>query len=203
MTALHTHGQRKQTMPQAEIRNYGFFATALGALLLFVATAAPALAVDADWLSNPGSGDWNTNGNWNPPTAPVNAGDTATFHISMITSLSLSGAVTINTMTFNSGANAFTIDTNGNSFSFVGTGIVNNSTQTQFIENGFGIVNFSNSSTAGNARINNDNGGVTNFLNSSTAGNATITNTNIGSGSGVTNFSNTSTAGNALIENDA
>jgi len=128
--------------------------------------------------------------------APVNPGDTATFNSSSVTSLFLSGDVTIDSMTFNSGADAFTIETNGNSFSFVGVGIVNNSAQTQTIINDFGGgTNFLNSSTAGNAAITNNGGGFTVFSDTSTAGNATITN----SGGGVTGFEDTSTAGNATL----
>src|SRR5262249_54144017 len=132
--------------------------------------------------------------------APVNAGDTATFNTSTITTLFLSDDVTIDSMTFNSGADAFTIITDSKgpfSFSFVGAGIVNNSTQTQTIVNSFGgSTNFLNSSSAGNATIINSsflgnagflgNPGVTNFNNTSTAGNATITN-ELG---GTTNFLN-------------
>jgi len=46
------------------------------ALSLFVATCNPLLAVDAVWLPNPASGDWNTAANWSP-SAPVNPGDKA------------------------------------------------------------------------------------------------------------------------------
>jgi autotransporter-associated beta strand protein len=183
MRTPHTQSERKQTMPQAEIKNHGFFATVLGALLLFVVMAAPALAVDAVWLTTPGSGEWNTNGNWNPPTAPVNAGDMATFNTSTITSLFLSGNVTIDSMTFNPLASAFTIHTGfEKSFSFVGAGIVNNSGMTQTIRN--------------------TDGSTINFLNSSSAGNATIINTNTGSGAGVTNFHTNANAGNATIINE-
>ena len=207
MRTSHTQGERRETIPQAEIKNHGFFATALGALLLFVAMAAPALAEDAVWGSGnptppPIDGNWNSGGNWVGGIAPVNAGDTATFNTSTITSLELSGTVTIDSMTFNSGASAFTIDTIGNSFSFVGVGIVNNSNQTQTIRNVVGgSTNFLNSSTAGNVTLINDFSGFTSFLNSSSAGNATIMNINGGSGGGVTNFRNTSTAANANITN--
>jgi autotransporter-associated beta strand protein len=205
MKAQRTQNQRNQTIPRAEIKHHGFFATALGALLLIVAIAAPALAVDATWNLTPNSNIWNENNNWSPPMAPVNAGDTATFSASLVTSLLLSGDVTIDSMTFviipaRVGArhypynpltnpngtvpsSNFTIATAGSSFSFVGFGISNQiagSTQT----------------------IQNDDGGVTNFLNSSTAGNATIINTNSGSGAGVTNFRGTSNAGDAIITNN-
>jgi hypothetical protein len=48
--------------------------------------ASPAFAGSATWLNAPGSGDWNTNGNWNPATGVPNAAvDTATFGTSSIT----------------------------------------------------------------------------------------------------------------------
>jgi hypothetical protein len=53
----------------------------LVAVLLFVATSTQVLAVDAVWLLNPGSGNWNTGTNWSTsPSAPVNPGDTAKFN---------------------------------------------------------------------------------------------------------------------------
>src|SRR6266566_3816161 len=105
-------------MPQAAIKHHGFFGIALLTLLLFVAMAAPALAqipVHAVWQESPGSGDWNTAGHWECGIAPVKIGDTAAFNTSTITALSLSNDVTINSMTFNSGASAFTINTVENS----------------------------------------------------------------------------------------
>jgi autotransporter-associated beta strand protein len=184
---------------------------------LFVATSAPAPALDAVWLVNPSSGDWNTGTNWSTsPSAPVNAGDTATFDTSTQTSLSLSSNVTVESITFQPGASAFTIATTGNVVLTVqGTGIVNNSGDTQTIINDVllneffvasaGSTNFLNSSTAGNATITNYNVnlnlpglavGSTKFFNASTAGNATINNFG-----GDTEFLNSSTAGNATITN--
>jgi len=205
MRRLYTQSKGGQIMPQVAIKNRGFVATVLGALLLFVAIAAPALAVDALWDMNPGSGEWNMGENWTGGTAPVNPGDTATFNTSTMTSLFLSGGVTIDSMTFNAGASAFQIDTAGNSFSFVGVGIINNSGVTQTIINDVGgTLNFYNTSTAGNATIQNI-AGITNFYDHSTADNATIIISGDGtvSGSGFVNFRDNSSAGNATIDNNA
>jgi outer membrane autotransporter protein len=223
MRTPHIQTEKRQTRFQAETKLRGFLATALAVVLVFVAMAAPVLAVDAVWLFSPGSGDWNTNTNWNPPTAPVNIGDTATFDLSLRTSLSLSNDVTIDSITFNAGASAFTINTGSGttSLTLVGVGIVNNSGTTQTITNDFGSstdflnnssaanvtiinsasdgagsTNFMNGSTAANAIITND-GGDTNFLDNSTAANATITNLNLGT----TIFANGASAGNATITN--
>jgi fibronectin-binding autotransporter adhesin len=176
------------------------------ALSLFVATSAPVLALDAVWLPSPGTGDWNTGTNWSTsPSAPVNPLDNATFNTSTKTSLTLSAPATVEKITFN-GASAFTITTRGlNTLTIEGTGIINNSTQTQTIvntidEGGGGVTQFLKASTAGNATINNigtttNFAGSTNFSGTSTAGNATINNITGGS----TNFSGTSTAGGATI----
>ena len=134
-------------MLKVAIKNRGFFATAVGCFLLFIAMAAPALAVDALWDMNPGylaSGTWVTIGR--AGRVPVNAGDTATFNTSTMTSLFLTLAVTIGSMTFNPGACTFQIDTSGNCFSFVGVGIsLNNSGTTQTIINDVGdYANFKN-----------------------------------------------------------
>src|ERR1700733_477212 len=112
----------------------------LVALSLFVATSTPVLAVNAVWLLNPFDGGWNNYYNWSSLSAPVNPGDTATFNTSTLTSLTLSGVATVESITFNPGASAFTINTNGNNLNIVGAGIVNNSGTTQtIINNGAGV----------------------------------------------------------------
>ena len=173
MRTIHTLSKRKQTLPQPEIKNHGFFGIALGILLLLVATAAPALAVDSVWNMNPGSGDWNMGNNWVGGVAPVNAGDTATFNNSTIRSLSLSNDVTIDSMTFTSLAvNSYTIATNGNSFSLIGDGIVNQSGVTQTINNNGGVIIFDNNASAGDATIQNN--GTIVFKGDSTGGTARV-----------------------------
>ncbi|MBV8899999.1 MAG: autotransporter-associated beta strand repeat-containing protein, partial [Verrucomicrobia bacterium] len=198
------------------------------ALSLSVVTPSSVLAVSAVWLLNPGSGDWNPGTNWSTsPVAPVTAGDTATFNISTVTSLTLSGSVTIGSITFQPGASAFTINTNGQNLAVEGIGIVNNSGKAQAITNNgaafqagitgitivaAGSTQFLNASTAGSATITNyggafsgGSGGSTQFLNASTAASATITNYGgdvFGARSGLTEFLGTSTAGNATITNN-
>src|SRR5208282_1946645 len=195
----------------------------LVSLSLFVATSIPVLAVDAVWLLNPDTNNWNSGFNWSTsPSAPVNPGDTATFNTSTVTSLTLSGNVTVESITFRLGASAFTITTNRNVLTIEGAGIVNNSGATQRInDNGAiggeisvtpGLTEFFNTSTAGNAAITNNGsafsggfGGFTGFFNTSTAGNAAITNNGSafsGGFGGSTGFFNTSTAGNAAITNN-
>jgi outer membrane autotransporter protein len=161
-------------------------------LLAWVSLGADvAHAQDATWLLNPGTGDWNTAGNWTPVTVPSN---TAIFGASNTVSLTFSASPTsINTIQFNAGAPGYTFNVTG-TLDINGTGIVNNSSNTpSFLLNG--TLNFFNSSTSGNAAITNN--VSLNFFNSSTAGSAIIT-----SNSGLF-FNDSSTAGNANITTNA
>src|SRR5262245_41203309 len=100
--------------------------------------------------------------------------------------------------TFNPGAPAYSFSlATPSTLTFTGAGIVNNSSNAPTFSLPFNsALNFTNSSTAGNAIITNSStNSVTQFFNSSTAANATITNT----GNGFTAFNDTSTAGNATI----
>lgn len=201
-------------------------AASIGALLvalsLFIATSTLVLAVDAVWLPVPASGDWNTGTNWSTsPVAPVDPGDTATFNTSTVTSLTLLGNATVESITFNPGASAFTIDTNLNALTIQGAGIVNNSANAQTITNGGGpavnargVTVFVNNASAGRATITNngnaasgsDHGGITRFFGTSNAANATITDNGsavAGGNGGFTQFLNSSSAGAATITNNA
>jgi autotransporter-associated beta strand protein len=201
----------------------------LGALWLLIATSNLVLAaVDAVWLPNPGSDDWNTGTNWSTSSAPVNALDTATFNTSKQTTVTLSANATVESITFQPGANAFTIETNTHNLIIEGNaGFVNNSANTQKILNIELVTSglnpgtiFDGSSTAGNATIENSAAtsvaakpGTTQFNGNSNAGNASITNdgaTGISGNTrwagGTTNFTGTNltgpTAGNAVITNE-
>ncbi len=192
-------------MRQFRATSLGEFAVALiifaamGTLflpLLLSVAPTPAFAVDAVWLTNPPSGNWNSGENWQPTNAPVNPGDTASFNTSTNTVPTLSPApnvVTINSITFNPGASAFTIQ-NGVFLTLQGVGIVNNSGVAQTINNSSFLL-FAENSTAGNATINNS--FTLAFTENSTAGNATINNLSI------LGFAENSTAGNATINNSS
>src|SRR5262245_61299340 len=178
------------------MRTHLLTTTAAVALL----AAMPARAQDATWSTTPGSGDFNTAANWTPASVPTG---TAFFGPSTITSLSFAPGAT-NTLagfTFNAGAPAYSFSLAPSStLTFTGAGIVNNSSNApSFFLSTVSLLEFANSSSAGNASIsNNGNTAATQFLNSSTAANATITNTN----NGFTSFNNSSTAGNATITSD-
>ena len=163
--------------------------------------------VDAIWLGNVSS-DWNTGTNWIGGNAPVIPNDTATFNTSTNTSPTLSANVTIDSITFNPGASAFTIQTSGNVLTLQGVGIVNNSGSVQtIINNNFtsdgvsfvGQTVFTNSASAGaTVIINSDTGTSTQFFGNSTAGNATTINSGAGS---FTAFTQGASGGNAALIN--
>ena len=171
-----------------------------GGLLLLLFVIYPGVpeahAQNATWLLNPGSGDFNTAGNWSPAIVPV---DTATFGASNTTTITVSSNANVGTLDFLAGAPAYFFNISPSRELFInGAGIVNNSSNRPTFNNlRFSRITFLGTSTAGNAIIVNNNFGVTVFLGSSTAGNATITNLGVG----VTYFRNTSTAGNATITN--
>ena len=172
-----------------------FIFAPIGTLFLgLVLSAMPSPAQAVDWVG--GSDDWNTPANWDPADVPASLGETATFNALGSTTPRLSGPVTIASITFNPGANAYTIVNPGPFPSFLfflqGAGIINNSGVAQTINNS-SLLQFFGNSTAGNATINNS--GILGFVQNSTAGNATINN------SLISVFLGNSTAGNATINN--
>jgi autotransporter-associated beta strand protein len=154
--------------------------------------AGAARAQDATWLTSPGSNNFDSAANWNPNTA-VPAG-TAFFGASGTTSLTFSTDTTIGGWTFNAGASRYTFN-NSRRLTFNGAGIVVNGGSAS-IDNSGGVIEFHNTSTAGNAAITNNSGSVIGFNDSSTAGSAIITN------NFTLLFGNSSTAGSASITNN-
>ena len=126
-------------MRQFRATSLGEFAVALiifaamGTLylpLLLSVAPTPAFAVEAVWVGGAveQENNWNTPQNWTvggitSTNAPVATGDTASFNTSTFTTPTLSGPVTIASITFNPGANAYTIVNPGRSlFSFKAPG---------------------------------------------------------------------------------
>jgi outer membrane autotransporter protein len=150
-----------------------------------------ARAVDGIW-TGAATNDWTVGANWTSnPLVPDN---TATFtNNGAPTTVTFGNNASINTIQFDAGAPAYTFVNNIAILNISGTGIVNNSANAPTFINA-AVLNFNNSSTAGNAVIVNNNS--LNFNDSSTAGNAVITNNTL------MNFSEASTAGNAVITNN-
>jgi autotransporter-associated beta strand protein len=165
-------------------------ASTLLTALVLAAAAPAALAQDATWLTNPGSGDFNTATNWTPATVPTG---TAFFGSSNQNSVTFSADTTIGGWTLNAGASNYTF-ANGKTLTFVGAGIVVNGGSAAITNTAPGALFFFGNSTAGAATITNNNGLI--FNDNSTAGAAAITNNN------TLNFSNDSTAGTAVITNN-
>ncbi len=196
-----------------------FIAALSGSALIFLLSVI-AQAGSATWDLNPGSGDWNTATNWTPVTVPNGSGDTATFALSNITSVSISANTEVNGTAFTSAAtNSYTIMASpGLTLTFSGTGITNNSGITQHFVTAVdasgdsGTIVFSNNATAGtNAFFANtgssnpfaSKGGETIFKGKSTAGSAFISNQFSNYVGGQTLFLNRSTAGSARLVNES
>jgi hypothetical protein len=178
-------------------------------------------AGSATWSLSPGSGDWNTAGNWTPATVPNAATDTATFDLSNTVGVSISANTEVDGLVFNSGANPFTITASPTwTLTISGAGVANNSGNPQnfvtAVDASFnsGVILFKNSATAGSATFFTNNAGVvtggpggsTEFFNTATADNGTFVNNGgavSGAGGGTTQFFNGATAGNATITNNA
>ena len=178
------------------MRAYLLTTTAIMALL----AAMPAQAQDANWLLNPGSGNFNTAGNWSPPTVPTG---TAFFGLSTIRDLTfnLGAANSVGGFLFNNvlaGAYSFSLLAPLSSLTFTGAGISNFSGNgVQITTSPLGNLVFTNNSTAGTAATTITNNGTVTFAGTSSAGDATIAN------NFRLFFTNTSTAGNATITTNA
>jgi autotransporter-associated beta strand protein len=171
----------------------------LPALGLAALSSGSAIAQNATW--NGASSAFGDSNNWLPTSVPT---ATATFANAGSSNVNDSlGAITIGTILFSSTPNAqaytFNID---NSLTLGGSGITNNSTNTQIFNitstNPAHVI-FDNGSSASNGTgaVTINNSGFVLFDNTSTAGTARIANGEI------LIFSDMSTAGSAIIVNNA
>lgn len=109
----------------------GAFFSALG----LVITTEDSYAGSATWQLDPRNQDWSTAANWTPATVPNGPNDIATFDVSNVTGISISGGlgglIEVNSIVFNPGASAYTITPgkkhDGGLFIVTGMGIINNS----------------------------------------------------------------------------
>jgi autotransporter-associated beta strand protein len=110
---------------------------------------AVAQAGSATWNLNPSSNNWGTAANWTPATVPNGASDIATFAFSNQPSVTLNKKVTLDSIVFDAGANAYTITDNGANFTVIsGAGILNNSGVEQHFQiNEVADVDVTNSAT--------------------------------------------------------
>jgi outer membrane autotransporter protein len=106
----------------------------LGGAACAVLLADPALSQNATWLATPGSNDFNTSSNWTPATVPSG---TAFFDATNRTSVTIGAPTTIGDISFGALAPAYTITIDAAaSLTLTGTGIANNSGQSQRLVNG-------------------------------------------------------------------
>ncbi|MBW7961151.1 autotransporter domain-containing protein [Bradyrhizobium sp. BR 10261] len=144
-------------------------ATLLATAALGVVTAH---AVDGTWTG--ATTDWTAPTNWSSPTVPDG---TATFGNTGSAAVdNNTGTVTIGTILFNGTAQAYSV-TVGKPFTVNGTGIINNSGNTQnFAVTSGNTLAFQQSSTAsggtGAVTITTNGGGITSFTGTSSGGNA-------------------------------
>jgi uncharacterized protein with beta-barrel porin domain len=151
-------------------------------------------AVDGTWI---GAGDeWTDPSNWSSnPSVPDG---TATFTVNTPTAVQSNGIVSIGSVNFTQTPNAaaYTITTN-DLVVVNGTGVFNNSTNTQtFVTAATTLFQGSSTASGGSKTVSYFNVGALVFQNSSTGGTATITNNSS------LEFDNTSTAGSAKITNN-
>jgi autotransporter-associated beta strand protein len=162
---------------------------------LWVPVAAHAQLVSGTWTGATTT-EWTDDPNWSGAVAP---NDIATFtNNAAPTTLTISGGgAQLNTIQFSSTAPAYTIHllpAEGPTLRLSGSGILNNSAQPQTFSIDGGRIFFANSSSAGNAIINNVGGNVE-FDDASTAGTAVIT---TGAGA-LTSFFNAGTTSQAQL----
>ncbi len=163
--------------------------------------------------SNPataGSGTWdNANMQWSSTfpgyTAAMWDSNIANFNGTGGGTVTLGANINVNDINFSANAGGFTLLNSGANQTLIisGTGITNDSANTQTIENSGGNsdTRFNNGATAANAAITNSGmASFTEFNNNSTAANANITSTAFES---ATFFHDSATAGNATITNSS
>jgi len=174
-------------------------------------------AGSATWNLNPTTNAWNTAANWTPATVPNSSSDVATFDVSNTTDVSLSGAVTVNSIVFTENASAFLISADLYDLKITGAGLTNDSGNLQqFLvpvnsAGAHGTMEFFNNASAGAATAFTLQGsvitadpGIINFWNNATAGNASLTLEGGGTGArtagGRVVFNDTSSAANATFD---
>jgi hypothetical protein len=173
-------------------------------------------AESATWSMNPTNGNWNRADNWTPPAVPNGPADTAIFASSQVTEVSLSARVEVNSIIFDAGGAAFTINNiPGVELTISGAGITNSSGVLQNFVNLYSTTNggklfFTNGATAGDSVVYTNGrpvfGGrnpLIRFQDSSTAASAQFINFagQYDSEGGVIEFYGDSTAGSGTFQN--
>jgi hypothetical protein len=91
-------------------------------VIFWVCSGIFAAHAQSTWLATPGSGVWNTAGNWTPATVPTT---TAIFDASSTTNITFSANASVGSLEFNAGAPAYSFTLATNSvFGITGAAIV-------------------------------------------------------------------------------
>jgi outer membrane autotransporter protein len=187
MKTPYTQSESNQTIPQAQINHRGLFTTALGALLLFVAMAVPALAEDLEFHDDQSADSMTFTNDFGLTIGFFDSSTAATATIMNVNSGSGGGMTNFRDAS-KAGNARITNDGAGTSTNFFDNStaenatIINSNSGTGFGA-GAGRTNFRDASSAANATITNEGATTfTRFLDTSKGGNATITNSGNGSG---------------------
>ncbi|MBA2399245.1 MAG: autotransporter-associated beta strand repeat-containing protein, partial [Bradyrhizobium sp.] len=94
--------------------------------------AVPAVHAQSVWGGTTSTGDYNTDSEWTPATAPIAAGQSAVFDTGGTDTVNVSAGIAPDSWTFNANAQSFSISGSSVTFS-AGGGITNNASAGQFI----------------------------------------------------------------------
>lgn len=146
------------------------------------------------WGANPGTSSWFTNANWQAGLSPASAAAPQDVLFGATTRPTIDiGDSSQTSLQFASGAPAYTFSLAGGAFYLTGLGIVDNSANRPTFVMTSGVIQFSNSASAGDA-IFTLHSGILVFGDNTTASTASF-----GGESGIINFSGNATAGGATF----
>jgi len=189
---LHFHDRYCVPAYSRSLKTYRFRTTLmLGASLLGLMAAAPALAQTATWTGATGDGSYSNAANWVGGIAPVGSAATAIFPLGPNNIVVIDTPSDVGTLRIEGSTNYFFENLSGGLFRVfggfdIGTGSIAR------LDNTVGLTQFLGGS-ASTATIHNWAGATFEFQNFSSAGSASITN------SGTLSFYGGSSASNAII----
>ncbi len=162
-----------------------------------------ALATAASWLATPGTGNWNTGGNWAGGTAPTISGDSATFGASTITTVTLGAPVVVSVLNITGGTGySYNFNQNFTLDGATGTaGFTNSSGNNATFNQSAGTLTFGSGTVnvspvnLGSSLLNATGGSTITFASGGNAGSSTI---GLAAGTSLL-FTGTGTGGTATI----
>jgi fibronectin-binding autotransporter adhesin len=119
--------------------SFQFILRAAGAAVLHCLPAG--LACAQTWDGGAGTGNWSEAVNWSGDTVPAASGATIAFGGNVQTSVDTQADRSVGSITFNSGASAFTLNHHTITLTANGTVVANSSTAEQTINSGIQLIN--------------------------------------------------------------